>query len=68
MRMDDLTANLNPEINILWQDLSLSESNWTVVGIALNYSISSGHHNYIYWAVNYERYVYIHCHNIEMLL
>lgn len=57
--MADLTADLSPEINILWQNLDLSEKNWTVAGIALNYSISDGQYDYIYWAVTNEEYVYV---------
>ena len=55
--MDDLTADSNPDIAILWQDSSLSLANWTVAGIAMNYSTSAGGYDYIYWAVTDNEYV-----------
>ena len=48
MRMDDLSEDSNPRISIFWQDPS---TNWTVVGIAMNYTTYGGY-DYIYWAVS----------------
>ena len=53
--MDDLTDDATPEIRTVWQGSSLPDDNWTVVGIALNYSISTGSSDYLYWAVTDEQ-------------
>ena len=55
IRMDELTDDATPEIRTVWQSSSLSDGNWTVVGIALNYSISTGSSDYLYWAVTDEQ-------------
>ena len=60
IRMDDLTTNSTPNISTLWKGSSLSESNWTVVNIAVTYSRSTENSDYLYWAVTNERYVYVH--------
>ena len=54
MRMDDLTYDSNPKIHTFWQD----SSNWTVVGITVNYTTDGGYGDYIYWALSDQRYVY----------
>ena len=47
MRMDDLSDDSNPRISVFWQ----YASNWTVVGMALNYTTYGGY-DYIYWVVS----------------
>ena len=48
--MDDLTADSNPDIRILWES-SLPFKNWTVLGIDIDYSTTTGGSDYIYWAL-----------------
>ena len=50
IRMDDLTADSNPDIRILWES-SLPFKNWTVLGIDIDYSTTTGGSDYIYWAL-----------------